>query len=586
MSGDLANHLWQSTVFALAAGLLTLAFRRHQARVRYALWFAASVKFLIPFSFLIGMGSQFAWAPVAKTMVAPAVAAPIVEFSEPFASRAPASAAPSLSAPATPVDVVPVAVFGLWTCGFLVLVTIRVRMWRRIRAAVRQSVPSTAPCVIPSGLEVRAAPGLMEPGVVGLWRPLVLVPFDLERHLTPRQLEAVLAHERCHVERRDNLTAAIHMVVEAACWFHPLVWWIGARLLHERERACDEQVLKEFGEPRAYAEGILNICKSYVEAPLACVSGVGGGQLRTRIEAIMANRIGLRLDLRRKIALAVAAMAAVTVPVLVGAMQASQQSVTPSSASFNVASIRPNTRVYAAGVIDPVEMNLWRLDSYPPPPDGRFRMGGVPLHALIQVAYNVKGFQVRGGPAWVTENGYDVEAEANAGTTFDQMRAMLQSLLADRFRLTLRRQTSQLPVYELIPVPGGARIPAMNKDGCIPVLPADRPPTWSAQTPFCGITRQILSRPPNRRDKIELTGVSMPILIDTLSREVGRVVIDKTGLTGLFSVRLEFAYPVAGSDASSTSIFAAVEEQLGLRLVSATGPVEVLEIDRVERPGP
>ena len=77
------------------------------------------------------------------------------------------------------------------------------------------------------------------------------------------------------------------MIVEAMFWFHPLVWWIGVRLLEERERACDEKVLRPGNEPRDYAEGILNVCKLYVESPLVCMSGVTGSDLRKRIQAIL-----------------------------------------------------------------------------------------------------------------------------------------------------------------------------------------------------------------------------------------------------------------------------------------------------------
>ena len=87
------------------------------------------------------------------------------------------------------------------------------------------------------------------------------------------------------------------MVVEAVFWFHPLVWWIGARMVEERERACDEYVLRALGEPQSYAESILNVCKLYVESPLACVSGVNGSDLKKRVAAIMVNRIGARLNL-------------------------------------------------------------------------------------------------------------------------------------------------------------------------------------------------------------------------------------------------------------------------------------------------
>ena len=78
----------------------------------------------------------------------------------------------------------------------------------------------------------------------GVWKPVLLLPDGIQERMTPAQLQAVLAHELCHVSRQDNLTAAIHMVVEAIFWFHPFVWWIRARSVEERERACDEEVLE------------------------------------------------------------------------------------------------------------------------------------------------------------------------------------------------------------------------------------------------------------------------------------------------------------------------------------------------------
>jgi len=81
-------------------------------------------------------------------------------------------------------------------------------------------------------------------------RPILLLPADIAERLTPPQLQAVLAHELCHVRRRDNFTSAIHMIVEAVFWFHPLVWWISARLVEERERACDERYSNWATNPR------------------------------------------------------------------------------------------------------------------------------------------------------------------------------------------------------------------------------------------------------------------------------------------------------------------------------------------------
>jgi len=120
-----------------------------------------------------------------------------------------------------------------------------------------------------------------------------------------------VAHELCYVRRRDNLATVIHMAVEVVFWFHPLVWWLGARLIGERERACDEEVLRNGGEPRAYTEGILKICELYLASPLACVAGVTGGDLKRRIEAIMSNRAAHRLNYAKKAILADAAIAVV-----------------------------------------------------------------------------------------------------------------------------------------------------------------------------------------------------------------------------------------------------------------------------------
>ena len=108
------------------------------------------------------------------------------------------------------------------------------------------------------------------------------------------------------------------MLVEAVFWFHPLVWWIGARLMQERESACDEAVLSLGNEPLDYAEGILTVCKSYLESPLSLVSGVTGADLKKRIHAILTGHIAGDLNLAKKLALAAAALAALTVPIVAG----------------------------------------------------------------------------------------------------------------------------------------------------------------------------------------------------------------------------------------------------------------------------
>ena len=110
-----------------------------------------------------------------------------------------------------------------------------------------------------------------------------------------------MSHEVEHVCRRDNLTAAIHALVEAIFWFHPLVRWMSVKLNEERERACDESVLERNARPEAYADSILKVCAFCLEPPSPCVSGVSGADLKERILRIMAQRSGAALNSWRKI---------------------------------------------------------------------------------------------------------------------------------------------------------------------------------------------------------------------------------------------------------------------------------------------
>ena len=255
-------------------------------------------------------------------------------------------------------------------------------------------------------------------------------------------------------------------------------------------------------------------------------------------------------------------------------------------AEFEIASIKMNTTPRPP--VNVVERTLMRATASAAG-NGRYTVRAITLGALIEAAYSVRDAQVVAAPSWVNSERFDVDALAPGATTFEQMRPMLQALLADRFRLVLRRETTQLPVYELMPVRNGLKIAPMKAGSCVPV---DKAKPFEPLNICGGLRRQIAGFAPERRDIIEAVGVPMAKLIEYLSEETGRVVIDKTGFTDVFNFRLEFASNVdAGvanveSPASALSIFSAVEEQLGMRLRSTTGPVDLLVIDRVERPSP
>jgi beta-lactamase regulating signal transducer with metallopeptidase domain len=161
-----------------------------------------------------------------------------------------------------------------------------------------------------------SSPSFLEPGIFGVFRPVLLLPEGIFEQLTPEQWKSVVAHELCHVRHRDNLIGGVQMFVKALFWSHPLVWWIGKQICHERERGCDEEVLQMGYEPRVYAQGILKVCELYLESPVACVAGVSGSNLRKRIEGILRNRAARSLSWSRKALIGCAAAVA-----LVGAVR-------------------------------------------------------------------------------------------------------------------------------------------------------------------------------------------------------------------------------------------------------------------------
>jgi beta-lactamase regulating signal transducer with metallopeptidase domain len=310
----LVDHLWQSSLVVLLAWALTSLLRRNGAHLRYWIWLAASLKFLVPFSWLALVGGQFAEAgtavaPYETIGTARQVAAPFI---------APATyLAPSAGTSFASIEILALAV---WALGFVALTARWFLGWRELKSVVRLATPSTVAAPIP----VLSSASLHEPGVVGIRRPVLLLPDQLTAQLEDRQLRAVLEHELCHVRRRDNLTSALHMIVEAAFWFHPLVWWVGARLIREREHACDEAVLRSGHEAQTYAEGILKVCRHYVASTLPCVSGVSGADLQTRLESIMKNETIVGLSRAKSLVLGVAASAIFAAPVIVGLTFSSQ----------------------------------------------------------------------------------------------------------------------------------------------------------------------------------------------------------------------------------------------------------------------
>ena len=535
------NHLWQSTVFAALAAVLALAFRNQRAQVRYWLWFAASMKFLIPVSLLVTAGSQVQWRS-APVVAAPAQFSAVVDqISQPFD---PPTAAIRTKQSSSLAQILPV----LWACGAIVVLLGWTRRWLRFRRALR----GAKPLALDAPVRAMSTPARIEPGVFGIFRPLLLVPEGIADRLTPAQWRAILAHELSHVRRRDNLTAAMHMAVEALFWFHPLVWWIGRRLIAERERACDEAVLLAAGDPQDYAEGIIHVCKLYFEAPLPCVSGVTGADLRRRIREIMTARVARDLHFAKKAGLSAAGIAALAVPILIGALHLHVLRAQEPKPAFDVASVKP------AGDTRLVDFRIT---------GGKLVSTNWSLAQLVRQAYAVQFYQVTGGPAWFDSDRFNIEGDSPGEPSREQMMDMLRTLLEDRFKLKVHREIKEGTVYALTVGKNGHKLkPANPEDQSFLRTFRKTPPTEVGVSYY----RQGQN-------------ASLAQLTEALSAIVRAPVSDRTGLTGNFDFRFDYAIDDAPPEAGPR-IAQAVQDDLGLKLEKQKGPVETLVIDHAEKP--
>src|SRR5260370_587306 len=305
---------------------------------------------------------------------------------------------------------------GVWLGGFLTALGIWAARWLRIRAMAARAVPLREGREI-DALRILLASGMtedesdmllsrtsLEPGIFGIVHSVLLWPEGISEKLDDVHLEAVIAHELCHVRRCDNLAAAIHMLVEAAFWFHPLVWWVGSRLIDERERACDEEVLQLGGERHLYAESILKICEFCLSSPLTCVSGVTGAELKKRMVHIMTDRIVYKLNFSRKLLLWTAACLAIALPIAFGLFNATPsraQAQLGTTPKFATVSIKPHGSEGKGFVMTKTMLSL---------ADGCFTAANVSPHTLLQLAYQVQDSKVAGEPDWFNTAKYDIDA--------------------------------------------------------------------------------------------------------------------------------------------------------------------------------
>lgn len=247
---------------------------------------------------------------------------------------------------------------------------------------------------------------------------------------------------------------------------------------------------------------------------------------------------------------------------------------------------------------------------------GQVTYTNLTLKNFIMTAYGVKTYQIS-GPVWLDTERYDIIAKIPPGTTKEQFALMLQNLLGERFKLSLHHETKDLPLYELVVAKNGPKLKPWVEDPNAPPPPspgdAPRPMQMGKDgrpiVPPGAVMMSVSMTNGAQRMRMTTSKQSLPRLAEMLANQLGRPVVDKTGLTGEYDYSLEFSPeglgggmlaglpppppppPGAGgpstagpaSDQESPSLLTAVQEQLGLKLESKKGPLDLLVIDRADK---
>jgi uncharacterized protein (TIGR03435 family) len=439
----------------------------------------------------------------------------------------------------------------------------------------------------------------------GIVRPIILVPAGFEE-LPAESRDAVIHHELAHIRAHDFLMRGVAEIACALIWFQPLVWIVRRQLREEQELACDDGVLAAGGRPSAYAKLLLDWDSRPGTVSLIAVGMAHRSCLKRRLYALL--DADLRRDTVASAGIAGALFLALAVALPLAAIgfaqavpiQPAQAAQTPVQATtqpalgprFDVVAIKPCKPGVTTGG-----------DSSP----GRLSMGcrllaGVDNTGLIQVAYNryARGYlssfrviPIEGGPDWIHSDAFEIKAESDGQPSILMMQGpMMQAVLEDRFKLRIHRETRQGAVYELTLGKGSPKLKPLQAGGCTPVDTGRPLPPLASDQRYC---RNMV----NPRGAVDIEGGTLSALAALLGMALDRPVIDKTGITNQFEIHLVFSpedsaaprpatvdpgTPAAAGASDAPDVFQAIQEQLGLRLTPARGPVDLLVIDHIEKP--
>jgi bla regulator protein blaR1 len=500
----------------------------------------------------------------------------------------------------------------LWALGVISCLGSVARGLWRARHLRRHSLPWLGSNVRVSGLlgdpAIRGTVAFLlhedvrSPATCGFVRPAIIFPIDAPEW-SDEELRHAMVHELEHVRRADWIVHLVARIVCALYWFHPFVWVAWRHLSLEAELACDDAVLQGADRTR-YAQQLVRLARRLsADSARPILSMASRGDLSARVSAVLdAGKARGRARMRHTAVILSAAVVVLTAisPLRAVAGLGRQSAAAGANAQSPTGTDTPRT--FEVASIKPNNSGDWRK-GMGPAPGGRFTATNVTFRELVPFAYGLSqataNIRIIGGPSWIDSDRFDVDAKGEGMPTPQEMSAMLRTLLAERFKLAAHTDTRELPIYALVMAKGGGGFgPKLQRSNVSEAACAARraairrnepvPPVLPGAVPVCGTGR---SRP----GSVMAVGYGLGWLTDTLGPFVGRVVLDRTGIAGLVDLNLEWTpdpIPQAQPDdpnpvridPNGPSIFSALQEQLGLKLESTKGPVDVLVVDHVEKP--
>jgi uncharacterized protein (TIGR03435 family) len=536
-----------------------------------------------------------------------------------------------------------------YLAGLVVMLMYRLLGWALLRGVVSRSRSLRPSCL-------RESADVVTPVAVGVLRPSVILPAGW-RAWNAQTRRAVLAHEFAHLRRRDTLVAALARLVKCVFWFHPAAWWVSRQTSDLAELACDAVALQRVGDPAGYSRllvafaGAVNRSGRRVALPgLAMASG---SRMSDRVDQVFEMSGGTMRKLARPgvwlatIGLPAFLLAATVVPTSADPQQSAAPQVadapTAMKITFEVVSIKPCTGEAGGtrgsgvprGSISPGYV-IWTCESLAELAEAAW--GGFFGHNdLVNTPQVPPGSRpdlpkrLRGGPAWVEDERFQIEIKVSGDTTDltgparvnavrEAMRPALRTMLADRFQLKVRKATEERPMYAMTVAKDGLKITRTASEKCWQ-RPANlgrgeqgTPPPGFEGTPACGV---LIQGRMNRGNHVfDVSHTTLKDFATWLSRNMDRYVLDKTGVEGRFSFALTYAPDDSTPGniqerARSTEAFAALRAQaglppapprepvqpdgptifkaleaLGLKLEPTKGPGEYILIEIAQRPKP